>query len=101
MTKLALAAAVVALGLGAQAEALYWCASDIASSTANPLTGTGKYLAYIFADTDSYPDTAMIFSDGHGMNTRVSRDTIKGLLASGDTDALTTITSYALRKMLQ
>ena len=97
MTKLTLAAAVVALGLGAQAEALYWCASDIASSTANPLTGTGKYLAYIFADTDSYPDTAMIFSDGHGKNTRVSRDTIKGLLASGDTDALTTITSYALR----
>ena len=97
MTKLALAAAVVALGLAAQAEQLYWSAYDIGSSAANPLTKAGQYIAYIFADADSGPDGAMIFANDNGKNSRVTRETIKGLLASGDTDALTSIKGYAFR----
>ncbi len=97
MTKLALAAAVVALGLAAQAEALYWQASEIKSSSANPLTGTGQYLAYIFADEDSSPTTAQMFQNYNNKSSLVSRDTIKGLLASGDTESLAKITSYAFK----
>ena len=97
MTKLALAAAVVALGLAAQAEQLYWSAYDIGSSAANPLTKAGQYIAYIFADVDSGPHGAMIFANDNGKNSRVTRETIKGLLASGDTGALTSIKGYAFR----
>ena len=49
MTKLALAAAVVALGLAAQAEMLYWKATGIKSSPNTTLSAAGQYLAYIFA----------------------------------------------------
>ena len=97
MTKLAVAAAVVALGLGAQAEALYWQASEIKSSSDNPLTGTGQYLAYIFADEDSSPTTAQMFQNYNNKSSLVSRDTIKGLLASGDAESLAKITSYAFK----
>ncbi len=57
MTKLALAAAVVALGLAAQAEMLYWRATGIKSSPDTTLSAAGQYLAYIFADTGSGPKT--------------------------------------------
>ena len=87
MTKLALAAVVVALGLAAQAEMLYWKASDIASSADNKLTKAGQYIAYIFADTGSGPKTgdyaAYMFYSGKGA-TVTSLSTIKGMLASGD-----------------
>ena len=92
MTKLALAAAVAALGLAAQAEALYWSASDIASSTANPLTKAGQYIAYIFADTDSDPSTAQMFQNYNNKSSLVSRDTIKAMLASSQD-----ITPYAFK----
>ena len=57
MTKLALAAAVVALGLCAQAEMLYWRATGIKSSPDTTLSAAGQYLAYIFADAGSGPKT--------------------------------------------
>ena len=92
MTRLALAAAVVALGLCAQAEALYWQASGIKSSSANSLTGTGQYLAYIFADTDSSPSTAQMFQNKNNKSSLVSRDTIKAMLANNQD-----ITQYAFK----
>ena len=91
MTKLALAAAVVAFGLGAQAEMLYWRATGIKSSTDNPLTsedssdGTGKYIAYIFADTGSGATsgaTPNMFSKTGGNNPITSLTTIKEMLAN-------------------
>ena len=92
MTKLALAAAVVALGLAAQAEALYWQASGITSSPNTTLTGTGQYRAYIFADTDSTPPTAQMFQNKNNKSSLVSRDTIKAMLASNQD-----ITQYAFK----
>ena len=55
MRKLVLAAAVVALVLGARAEMLYWSATGIESSPDTTLSGASQYLAYIFADTGSGP----------------------------------------------
>ena len=48
MTKLALAAAVVALGLGAQAEILYWTATGVSSTEDKPMSDSNPYTAYFF-----------------------------------------------------
>ncbi len=61
MRKLVLAAAVAALALGARAEVLYWSATGIESSPDTTLSGASQYLAYIFADTGSGPDSARMF----------------------------------------
>ena len=92
MTKLALVAAVVALGLASQAEMLWWKATGIKSSTedkqltGNALTGADQYIAYIFADTGSGPTTganaANMFTTSKNPITSLS--TIKGMLANGD-----------------
>ncbi len=75
MTRLALAAAVVALGLTAQAEALYWSAYGITSSPDNTLTKSGQYYAYIFVGEKSSSSTMF-------QGNRVSRDAIKTMLAN-------------------
>ena len=90
MRKLVLAAAVAAIGLAAQAEALYWEASGIKSS--GNLTGAGQYLAYIFADTDSSPSTAQMFQNKNNKNSLVSRDVIKEMLANNQD-----VTEYAFK----
>ena len=86
MTKLALAVAVVALGLAAQAEMLWWKATGIKSSSDNALTGDNQYIAYIFADTGSGPTTganaANMFTTSENPITSLS--TIKGMLANGE-----------------
>ena len=48
MTKLALAAAVVALGLVAQAEILYWTATGVSSTADKPMSHSNPYTAYFF-----------------------------------------------------
>ena len=91
MRKIAFVAFAAALGLAAQGETLYWCVTGIKSSPTTTV-GDKTYLAYIFADTDSGPDKAMIFSQGYGENTRVTRDTIKTMLANKED-----VTKYAFR----
>ena len=55
MTKLALAAAVVALGLGAQAEILYWTATGVSSTEDKPMSDSNPYTAYFFLYKDYTP----------------------------------------------
>lgn len=91
MKKIAFVAFAVALGLAAQGEALYWQASDIKSSSYKT-AGNQTYLAYIFASTDSGPNTAMMFANDNGKNSMVSRETILDMLANN-----LNVTTYAFR----
>ncbi len=85
--KVVFVALVAAVSIAARAEILYWTASGIKSSSATA-AGDKTYLAYIFADTDSGPNDANMFKN----NSRVSRDTIKGMLANKQD-----VTTYALK----
>ena len=91
MRKIAFVAFAAALGLAAQGEALYWQASDIKSSPTTTV-GDKTYLAYIFASTDSGPNTAMMFANDNGKNSMVSRETILDMLANN-----LNVTTYAFR----
>ncbi len=75
--KVVFAALVAAVSIAAQADQLYWQVSDIKSSSANPATGEGQYLAYLYA---SYI-TQSWMKDNSKITTI---DTIKEALASSD-----------------
>ncbi len=92
MKKLVLAAVVVAVVV-ARAGDLYWSASGIESSSANELTGTKQYLAYLFV-SDVFPLNAGMYKQ----STIASVDTVLNLLKSSDAktaESVTTLQSYA------
>ena len=85
MTKLALAAAVVALGLAAQAEMLYWKATVTKTPSGDTVTEANRYLAYIFADTGSgttKSSTPNMFSESGGKNPITTYSTVLDRLAN-------------------